>query len=481
MQDRFVLTKGEYPLASAHWICEDERWALPEADVCIEVCDSLHLRKGLFSTSTFFYASCRDLFVASSSWLEVVNMLRSYGIPVSVDPCYVWQYLQSQCPLTNKTFCSGIYTLRSGEEVDQNFNSEPKAVLNEYVPEKLSGLWSTPDLRELLAASLQGVAFERTAFHLSAGLDSSILVILARESNPGSSIRSFTCKTLGRGAGDELRNVQKLACDYHLDLNVYDFSEVDVLLVGKRLIDAINYPIAHPSHLTRFLLDEAIAAENIDCIVTGRGADESLAGYQWHLPKYADPNMHKNRVSATARELLCLIFKENRESASFRKWLKDDPIGLGDRLQYDWWTIFESWNLIERRLEVFLNLKYLNPFLNRNLIKELFTIPKSNLVSKNILKNYLREYFRDTYPSYILEHPKHGLTIDINAYLMNYSSQEIIDAIFIDSQFAQEHLCRKEIEKLVNKTLTKTEKYGWQIWSLYLCSLASQKWGSGIL
>jgi len=258
--------------------------------------------------------------------MEVVKILRDYGVSLSFDPDYVWQYLQSQCPLTNKTFCRSIYVLRSGEEVVQNFNSEPKAVLNDYVPKNISGIRRAPDMRRLLDASLQRVALQRTAFHLSAGLDSSILVILARELNPESSIKCFTCRTLGKGAGDELPNVERLACDYRLDLDICDFTEVDIFLAGRQLIDAIHYPIAHPSHLTRFLIDGAIAAGKFACVVTGRGADECLAGYDWHLPEYADPRIHRDRVLATPKELLSLIFKENRDDVSFPYWSAPGPI-----------------------------------------------------------------------------------------------------------------------------------------------------------
>ncbi|MDY0042497.1 MAG: hypothetical protein RBS57_19485, partial [Desulforhabdus sp.] len=64
---------------------------------------------------------------------------------------------------------------------------------------------------------------------------------------------------------------------------------------------------------------------------------------------------------------------------------------------------------------------------------------------------------------------------DINAYLAEYSNREIMGAIFADSQFAQQYLRREEVGKLIDKTLKGSETYGWQIWSLYLCSLASRQ------
>lgn len=476
MIDRFVLVRNESPLVSRHWKHENGCWLLAEAAVSVEADDALiRLQKRPLASCTFFYACSVDLFVASSSWREVVKTLRDYGVPLSCEPNYVWQYLESPCPLTNKTFCRDVYVLRAGEEVEQHFGAEPKALLREYVPFKPNDMAVAPDLRKLISNSLLEIPMERTAFHLSAGLDSSILVILARELNPDLSIKSFSCRTLGKGPGDELSTVQRLADEYCLEFTVFDFTESDVFQEGKRLIEALHYPIAHPSHLTRFLLDKAIAAENIRYVVTGRGADECLAGYPWHLPAYADPRMHRVRVLATTTEVLQSIFKEKWHGVSYSGWSEPHPLGLKDRLQYDWWTIFESWNVVDISFEMLFNFNYLNPFLNKSLVNELLSMPESRLIPGNIQKCYLKEYFKNTYPKYILEYPKHGLTIDINAYLMNYSTKEIMDAIFSDFQFAHKYLRQKGVEKLIDKTLTGVEKCGWQIWGLYLCSLASQK------
>lgn len=471
--DKFLFIRGDkVPRVSTDWIDGDGRWVLPGTGVSIEIGTLLRLRKEPFSTCTFFYASSPDLFIASTSWLEVVRTLNEQGLPLLCDLDYAWQYLQSQCPLTNKTFCRGVYALRSGEEVKLEPGFETGAILQKYVPTLVNGKGKDIDLRKWLGASLQEIALGNSAFHLSAGLDSSILVILARELNPESSIKAYTCNALGKGAGDEVPNTQRLACDYHLDLTVYDFTEIDVLQAGKRLIGALHYPIAHPSHLIRFLLDESIAKEDIGCVVTGRGADECLAGYPWHLPEYADPAMHKNRVLATPQELLQLIFKEEGQSVSFSEWPKPGPIALGDRLQYDWWTIFESWNSIDRNLSTHLGLNYVNPFLDKSLAVQLLSTVEP---AGRVLKKYLKEYFKDTYPRYVLEYPKHGLTADINTYLMNYSIHEILDAIFAGSHFAERYLRKAEIEKLIDTTLSGTEQHGWQIWSLYLCTLTSQK------
>ncbi|MCK8603258.1 asparagine synthase-related protein [Desulfoferrobacter suflitae] len=476
MTDRFLLFRREdHPSVSGDWSYRDGWWFLREADVHLTCGKSLQLRKGLFVTRPFFYSGCEELFVASTSWIEVVQTLRRYGIPVGCEAEFVWQYLESQCPLTNKTFCRNVYVLRCGEQVNYLFGRKPQASLKKYVPPAVEASREEPDLRKLLVVSLRELAMDNAGFHLSAGLDSSILIILARQLHPEASIKAFSCKTLGRGPGDELPNVHRLARDYRLDLTVYDFTQVDLLLEGRRLIETLHYPIAHPSHLTRFLLDDAISAEHMDYVVTGRGADESLAGYSWHLPEYADPRRHRERVLVTSRGLLQSIFKQEWQSAYFSKWARPAPLSLTERLQYDWWTLFESWNVIETSLERSFGLEYVNPFLRREFIETLIAMPAARLIAGNTSKSYLKKYFKHTYPQYILEYPKRGLTMDINAYFQGYSSREIMHAIFNDCDFAQRQLRRSAVEKLVEETLTGTGEYGWQVWSLYLASLASIK------
>lgn len=476
MADRFLIFRGDkHPWTTEGWFITDVCWTLPEADVSIVVGDSLQLRKGLFSTCAFFYAVGSDLFVASTSWMEVVRTSAEYGIPLGCEPEFVWQYLQSQCPLTNKTFCRNVYVLRSGEAVTCAFGSKPEATLTEHTSLTAEAARGDPDLRALLNSSLLGLPMQHTGFHLSAGLDSSILVILARELSPEAPIKAFSCKTLGKGAGEELPNVERLAHAYGLDLTIRDFTGMDVLLEGKRLMEAIPYPIAHPSHLTRFLLDGAISVEHIDYVVTGRGADECLAGYPWHLPDYADPSRHRERVLICSEELLRSIFTEQCSAVAFSRWSEPTPLSLRERLQYDWWTLFESWNVIEQSFEDFWGFKYINPFLNKKLVAEVIAMPAAKLIAGGTPKSYLKKFFKYTYPEYILEYPKHGLTIDMNAYFRNYLSSQIMDAIFTDSSFARKYLRRREVERLITETLRGSQRYGWQIWSLYLASLASVK------
>jgi len=47
-----------------------------------------------------------------------------------------------------------------------------------------------------------------------------------------------------------------------------------------------------------------------------------------------------------------------------------------------------------------------------------------------------------------------------------------MDAIFEDSAFAKAHLSREGCEQLVRDTLDGSRNLGWQIWSVYLCSVA---------
>jgi asparagine synthetase B (glutamine-hydrolysing) len=101
----------------------------------------------------------------------------------------------------------------------------------------------------------------------------------------------------------------------------------------------------------------------------------------------------------------------------------------------------------------------------------MFSRPDHEKFFNGSSKNYLRRNFAEFYPDFLLCNPKAGLTIDIREYLDGESVASLVRRLCDESSFGERFLRREAVAALVEDTLSRRANYGWQIWSLYLCSV----------
>ena len=384
-----------------------------------------------------------------------------------IDLNYVQDYLRYQTPFTRRTFCLGGALVRSGERWSIG-KHEAIHITALPAPEPPDQSLLAILEREIMAAGPDAV------FHLSSGLDSSLLAIIARGLH--AKVHAATFRTRGRGASQELDLVLALAEQFGIELEIYDLTEIDLWQEGINLIhDALPYPIAHPSHLARYLLDRELAKQGVKTIVTGRGPDELLAGYEVHGPEFQNQDAYNRRITCTSDVWIDKLFRSSRPSeaqAERDRLVENGKLSLAARLKHDLHAIFEAWNMIDVGLARCLRVRYVNPFLAPDAAALMFSRPDRDKFFNGSSKHYLRRKFAEFYPGYILQSPKMGLTIDIREYLDGESVASIVRRLYDESSFGQRFLHREGILTLAEDTLSGQMNHGWQIWSLYLCSAA---------
>ena len=441
---------------------------------CVLRHDKAEISKPWFSVTPVFYSFHRGLLLVSKSWLKLIELLKEYKLGNSTDPFFIRSYLQYQSPFTNHTLSVGIKYLRGGESVCIK-GGAVKASFKHLGEDNHE--YHREEFRADIQESLNKIDFRRTSFHLSSGLDSSILAIIAAGLTENRDLNFVTCITKGRGCSDEVENVKKLSGELNANLQVFDFSGIDIFAEGETLIRrCLGYPIAHPSHLIEFLIDREVSKQ-FDFIVTGRGPDECLAGYEWHKEKFSDSELHRKRITVTDSFLLSRLLKQQGPDIysrynDYRGSLR--ILSLRDRLEYDLLTISESWNIISDAISNCFDIKIVSPFLNRKIRRGTFFLPDSEKLGSGNGKAFMRKAFKDIYPEYILNFPKHGLRVDLKPYLDDYSCDEIFDKINVNPDFINEHFYIPEIKGLIVKTKENVCNYGWQIWSIYLLALSAE-------
>jgi asparagine synthetase B (glutamine-hydrolysing) len=431
-------------------------------DISIKWGRNLEVSRACFSHTPFFYALIENCFYASTHWGELLSMIRDYHPSINLN--YVYDYLQFQCPLTPETLCDKIFFLRNGESVTLDKNGKTTGY---FIP---IGAGASAPLKKTLQDTLAKLNIPGSVFHISSGLDSSLLAILASQIH-ADRVKAITCRTRGRGASDEILVVEQLARDFNIDLTIYDFSHIDFFASGASLVKALGYPIGHPSHLVEFLLDQTCKTGNN--VITGKGPDEYLAGYEWHQQQFSCPDRHFDRVCVTKPAVLNELLEDFSPPADRYVFWKDRSfLTLKDRLLYDLRSISEAWDIIHTGIASYLNINIISPFMDKQLRNSLFLLEDHLKTRNGIPKWYLRETFKDLYPDYMLQVPKRGLRLDLQPYFTDYSFSELFDLLYTSSEFSQKYIHKPLLEKMIEETLKGTRNWGWQTWSIYLCSLS---------
>ncbi len=119
------------------------------------------------------------------------------------------------------------------------------------------------------------------ATYLSSGLDSTLIVAMAKRLRPRDTLHSFTVGFDGAGP-DERSKTQRTASLLGVSLSTLIPSETDILNALPQLALAVEGPIMDMANACLLLLAQKVSERGHKVVLTGEGADEALGGYVWH-------------------------------------------------------------------------------------------------------------------------------------------------------------------------------------------------------
>jgi asparagine synthetase B (glutamine-hydrolysing) len=433
------------------------------------------ISKSFFSSIPTYYAYIQNGLYIQNSYQGLIEELYAEGQQLTADTHYFRAYIAFQAPQTSATIYQEIKLLRAGETCTLSLTEESVADMSSFftVDTHRDCALSGDEFRQTLVDILSELSPRDTMFHISSGLDSSSLAILAADifKQESESVHLASCITLGAGARDEIENVKKLADDIHADLTVYDFTDIDIFDVGHALYTQhLAYPAAHPSHLVEYLLDDAIVKAGYKTIVNGKGPDDTLAGYGWHKEAFADPKAHQNRVTVTEADLIANLLScqglEDKQELTF--WQScGDKLSLGERLQYDSTSLTESWNMIHASLAETMGVRIVSPFMQPSLREGMFMLPDEQKIYQDVQKVFMREVFANEYPAYIADFNKTGLRLDLKPYFSRYNQEELLNKVMVQRSVAAQYFNIKVLNDMIEQTLNGTRNFGWQLWNVF--------------
>ena len=143
------------------------------------------------------------------------------------------------------------------------------------------------DLREVIEDSVADhlVADVPVSTFLSGGLDSSIVTVLAKRSNPELDAYTITFRPEDHrleAMPDDAVYARKVARQFGIKLHEIEVAP-DIVDLLPRIVDVLDEPVGDPAAINTLLMCEAARDAGVKVVLSGMGADELFGGYRKHL------------------------------------------------------------------------------------------------------------------------------------------------------------------------------------------------------
>ncbi|WP_051393527.1 asparagine synthase (glutamine-hydrolyzing) [Glycomyces arizonensis] len=290
---------------------------------------------------------------------------------------------------------------------------------------------------------------------LSSGIDSTALVALARETNPG--ILTFTAQF--EGAGDELGVAAATAAELGVANIAAPVSVDEVMAELPRIVWHLDDPVADPALVPLYFVAKK-AAEHVTVALGGEGADELFGGYAIYreprslrsvtalpeparhllrrasraLPDGVKGKSFLERGTAELEERFvgnAKIFTDEAKEAllrgpvpdhrevTARVWRESAHLDPATRMQYlDLHTWMRGDILVKAdRMSMAHSLELRVPFLDRGVWETASRIPVEHRLAGTQTKVALRRAVEKLVPPAIVERPKMGFPTPYRQWL----------------------------------------------------------------
>jgi asparagine synthase (glutamine-hydrolysing) len=396
----------------------------------------------------------------------------------------------------------------------------------DVVEEAVAAQESNLDLREVIEDSVNShlVADVPVSSFLSGGLDSSIVTVLAKQSNPQIDAYTITFRPEDQrleAMPDDARYARKLAVRHGIDLHEIEL-QPDVVALLPKMVAILDEPIGDPAAINTLLMSEGARAAGVKVILSGTGADELFGGYRKHiacvlagqyrrLPGFvhrsANNVIERFPVTAGGRGLRYArwakrfaTFAELPEEAAFRRSYSLYAPGelaalLSPDLQRDVDDVFEQHlqiyedNLLEDQVNRMcladtrmflpgLNLAYTDrasmaasteirvPFVDPEVFRAAFSRAGKEKVSNRAGKIALKRAAVAWLPKEIVYRPKASFSAPLRAWVTRDLRELIDDSLLGGELVGTGFLNKPAVSALIEEHRSAREDRSKQIWQL---------------
>jgi len=335
---------------------------------------------------------------------------------------------------------------------------------------------------------------------LSGGIDSSTIACIIKSSSNNEIKKTFSA-TFPGFEKDETKYIDIVSkktdlSNYKVNLTGEDFTNdyIDFL-------KSMGEPVPTPSSYAQYKVFEMAKKNEVIVLLDGQGADELFAGYHYFFGFYIKDLILNLQLKSALKEFIGLLknnsYKEALLSIGFlfiplsikQRYFKNQS-NISDDLYKDKGSetsFFQDYYKIsslssallfhlENKLEQLLKWEDRNsmahsrearvPFLDKEIMNFVFTLPEHFIINDGITKSILRDSMNNTVPDKILQrYDKIGFFTPEDEWLESPAVKKIFQSFFIDN----EPLCKSFIniqktKRMITAQFTLGKNYSKILW-----------------
>lgn len=460
-----------------------------------------------------------DELVAFAS--EIKALLPVLSGPPQVDHASLDAYLARRAVPAPFTLVEGVRKLLPGHRMrvrpDGDLTIEPYWHIPDGPPDPISDAEAIDRVEQALVTAVRRslVADVEVGSLLSGGVDSSLVVALASAEQHGRPIETFAAG-FGDPRVDELDHARAVSRRFGTSHHEVVVDAATFERRWRRLTWHRDAPLSEPADVAVHAL-ALEAAGSVKVLLSGEGSDELFGGYpkytfaRWghtigrvpaplrapvlglaerHLP----PSLRRGRValralaeptgedqvttwfapftSAERRHLLAVVEGHDDRSSGVERWLAEpDPVRR--MLAHDR-TSWLADNLLERgdRMAMAASVELRPPLLDHELVELAATLPSDVLVRGRTTKWVLKEVARRHLPVSIVDRPKAGFRVPLDAWFRGHLRDLARDSLLAADSFVGSVMDRGSIAALLTAHERGRRDESIRIWTL----LALERW-----
>lgn len=360
-------------------------------------------------------------------------------------------------------------------------------------------------------------------FFLSGGLDSSIIVAIARKLYPKKKLVCYTIKSddfQDEGFGNDLNYAKIVAEHLNVDLKIIN-ADSDILKDFDRIIYHLDEPQADPAAINVYNICKYARKDGIKVLLGGTAGDDIFSGYRRHNAVKLESYI--NKIPLFIRKLMKILFKKikiksplirrlkkltlnfdkNKEDRMIRyfDWIEPKLLNglFNDDLAFDHHLFFKDLKkrlpkntsdlntMLNWELKSFLvdhNLNYTDklsmavglevrvPFLDKELVEFSTKIPLSMKMKNNETKYILKKVAEKYLPNEVVYRSKTGFGAPVRKWIVNDMDHLIKEYLSKDRIEQRGIFNYNKINDLIEANKSGLIDASYTIWAL----LAVESW-----
>jgi asparagine synthase (glutamine-hydrolysing) len=396
-----------------------------EGDFAIAIWDNrerkLFLARDRFGVKPLYYADEKNFFRFGST-LQSIIVKKDIDLQLDPESLHMHFTLHAVVPAPNTIF-KNIKKVPPGHylTIDENkkilfkkYWSLDNLNKNNYITDEKEALYLTKKtLKESIDKRLSASDTD-VGVLLSGGLDSSLIVALAKDKFPNLKTYSIGFDDDQEEKGSEFYFSDQVVEKFNTNHKKFIINNDSVLHKLPDAFKSMSEPMVAQDAIAFFMLSELVSKE-VKVVLSGQGADEAFAGYFWYQNIALEKNHHKNfakhyfdRSNDEMKSFLNINFDEDFSLKMIEKNFKD--IGskslLRNVLNFDITTLVVD-DPVKRvdNMTMAWGLEARVPFLDHKLI-ELSSNIDANMHLKRNGKKLLKDISDNLLPNEIISRKK---------------------------------------------------------------------------